>query len=100
MTEVFPTNIRTTMTSLLYTGQRATTIISPYIINLDEVLLIIGSATFTSGILNLIFVPETGDREMPETVQDILDLFKSRVKISPNNGAFENREITTKSEIL
>ena len=38
--------------------------------------LVLGALALAAGVLNAIFLPETTGRKTPESVQDVLDLFK------------------------
>ena len=54
---------------------------TPYVVALGRSFpfldcFILGIFSLSSGLLNLTVLPETAGRPMPETVQDVMDLFE------------------------
>nr|KAG5711083.1 hypothetical protein BaRGS_004727 [Batillaria attramentaria] len=81
--ELLPTVIRNSGVGASSFCARIGAIISPYIANLDQTiggnagkavpLVIFGVSSMIAGLL-LLFLPETLNRRLPETVQDVIDM--------------------------
>ncbi len=83
--ELYPTSLRTRATSLMFFMISVFGMITPYIIQLGETIdgvefLVLGVTGLTTAIFNMFVLPETSHKEMPESIQNVLDLFTSESK--------------------
>ena len=58
------------------------TMAAPYVMQSEDLMknlpyLILGSLCLIAGSLNLTFLPETKDKEMPDSIEDVLMLFEN-----------------------
>lgn len=81
ISEVYPTNIRATFAGLAMQVSCLAQVAAPYLAHATQTYFIIGLLATCFGIMLLLFVPETSGREMPENIQDMLDLWKESEKV-------------------
>lgn len=78
--EIFPTNVRSTVVGLSSTAARFGAMLAPFSSDLAEIytplpMIVFGGLSFVAGLLNVV-MPETLNTQLPDTVLDALNLGK------------------------
>jgi len=95
--ELFPTDIRSTAVGASSTCARIGGLLAPQVAALVTVweplpLLILGSISAIGGVLVFMFLPETLGEKLPESMEEALQLGKSKKQLAKENGGFSMNE--------